>query len=126
MKFKPQVATWRASCKRCNGVIPKGQPCLELVYGAGAHTQRDKVCLPCLTEVTGAVRNSGDYTEPVLFDDKGLRDFIQDNFAEEKIYWINDIHLTDKMIEQFKRHLEADISYWISENWKDFTQNRGD
>ncbi len=126
MKFKPQIATGRASCKLCEGVIPKGQPCLELVYGTGVHTQKAKVCLPCLTEVTGKVRNLGSNTEPVLFDDKGIRDFIQDNFAEEKDGWISDIHMTDKMIEQFKHHLEADISDWLKDNWKDFTENRGD
>jgi hypothetical protein len=31
MNFNPQVATGRASCKKGNEVIPKGQPCLELV-----------------------------------------------------------------------------------------------
>lgn len=63
---------------------------------------------------------------PITFDNKGLRDFIQDNFAEENIDWISDVHLTDEMIEQFTRHLEADISDWLKDNWKDFTENRGD
>jgi len=62
---------------------------------------------------------------PITFDNKGLRDFIQDNFAEENIDWISDVHLTDEMIEQFTRHLEADISDWLKDNWKDFTENRG-
>ena len=130
MKFTPMIATGRASCKLCDGVIPKGQPCLELVYGAGgAHTQRNKVCLPCLTDITGEVRNLGDYTEPVFsenypvtFEDKGLRDFIQENFEEQ----IGGITLTDEELDQFKRHLEASLSDWICDNWRDFTENRGD
>jgi len=63
---------------------------------------------------------------PITFDNKGLRAFIQDNFSEENIDWISDVHPTDEMIEQFKRHLEADISDWLKDNWKDFTENRGD
>ncbi len=60
--------------------------------------------------------------EPITFNDKGMRDFIQENFEEQ----IGGITLTDEEIEQFKRHLEASISDWISENWRDFTVNRGD
>ena len=59
---------------------------------------------------------------PVTFEDKGLRDFIQENFEEQ----IGEITLTDDELDQFKRHLEASLSDWISENWRDFTENRGD
>lgn len=59
---------------------------------------------------------------PVTFEDNGLRRFIQDNFAE----YFGNITLTDEELEQFKRHLEASFSDWISENWHDFMQNRGD
>jgi hypothetical protein len=64
--------------------------------------------------------------EPITINDKGIRAFIQDNFAEVKIDWISDIHLNDEMIEQFKRYLEASISDWLKDNWKDFTENGGD
>ncbi|MFH1897812.1 MAG: hypothetical protein ABH886_06190 [Candidatus Desantisbacteria bacterium] len=59
---------------------------------------------------------------PVTFEDKGLRDFIQENFEEQ----IGGITLTDEELDQFKRHLEASLSDWISENWREFTENRGD
>lgn len=65
-------------------------------------------------------------TEPIIFNDKGLRDFIYDNFAEEKGDWISDINPTDEQIDQFKHHLEADIRDWLFDNWRDFTTNRGD
>lgn len=59
---------------------------------------------------------------PITFEDKGLRDFIQENFKE----YLKNIVLTDEELDQFKRHLEASLSDWISENWRDFTENRGD
>lgn len=59
---------------------------------------------------------------PVTFENKGLRDFIQENFKE----YFKSITLTDEELDQFKRHLEASLSDWISENWRDFTENRGD
>jgi len=59
---------------------------------------------------------------PITFDDKGMRDFLQENFRA----YFKVITLTDEEIDQFKRHLEASISDWISENWRDFTENRGD
>lgn len=63
-----------------------------------------------------------DIKEPVTFEDKGLRAFIQENFAE----YFKSITLTDEELDQFKRHLEASIGDWISENWRDFMDNRGD
>lgn len=59
---------------------------------------------------------------PVTFEDKGLRDFLQENFEA----YFQNIVLTDEELDQFKRHLEASLSDWISENWRDFTENRGD
>jgi ketol-acid reductoisomerase len=49
-----------------------------------------------------------------------LKQFIEDNFAEELI------EPTDEQIEQFKHYLEADLSNWISKNWRSFMANRGD
>ncbi len=63
---------------------------------------------------------SQDY--PVTFEDKGLRDFLQENFEA----YFKSIVLTDDELDLFKRHLEASLSDWISENWHDFMQNRGD
>ena len=59
---------------------------------------------------------------PVTFEDKGLRAFLQENFEA----YFTTITLTDEELDQFKRHLEASISDWICENWRDFTENRGD
>jgi hypothetical protein len=116
MKFRPQIATGRASCKKCQQVIPKGKPCLELIYSAGMRKNRDKVCLPCLKEIMGEMDAKND---TLSLDDRYIRSFLDG-------HWVLDHEPTEQEITEFITFLDADIFDWLTENWRSFQANRGD
>jgi hypothetical protein len=60
---------------------------------------------------------------PITINDKGMRDFIQENFFDTAG---EGQHIEDKELETFKQYLEASIGDWIMDNWKDYMNNRGD
>lgn len=71
MKVDVVIASGRAACLKCDRVIPKGEPCIEVMHGSGVHTAIRKVCRDCMKNMTDELFSDSDKPKCSLCGDSG-------------------------------------------------------
>jgi len=63
MKVDIVTGSGRAACLKCDRVIPKGEPCIEIRHGSGAHSAVRKVCRDCIQKMRDELFYFSDYSQ---------------------------------------------------------------